>query len=76
MLALVAMYLCLSDAKLNYDENLTRFRIQVHEGAKTFLYQEYLWLSVFVVLMCIALSVIFSIADVRIFNFEFTRTSL
>ena len=47
------------------DKHLQKLAEFVHEGAKTFLYQEYQWLCVFVVLMCISLSVIFSIADMR-----------
>eukprot|EP00939_MAST-03C_sp_MAST-3C-sp1_P000295 g295.t1 len=47
------------------DVTLRKLAQFVHEGAKTFLYQEYIWLTVFVVFMCAALAVIFTIADME-----------
>jgi len=37
----------------------------IHEGAKTFLMQEYKWLSVFIVLMSIFLAIVFSVVDTK-----------
>lgn len=59
----LARYVMLTPDGNDKDKELRKLAEFVHEGAKTFLYQEYQWLSVFVVLMCIALAVIFSIAD-------------